>query len=836
MATIVGANEIYKKLSSQIETQFPGFIREEGSQFVAFLKAYFEYMEQSGKAGNAIRALQDNQDIDRTIDSFVEYFRREFMLNIPKDVLADKRLLAKHIKEFYRSRGSQESYRFLFRALYNTEVDFYYPGDDILRASDGRWVQETKLRVSSPLNTDPQSFEAKRITGERSKATAFVVTTQRLIASGVTVFDLSLESISGTFLDGERVVDEDGKFATVDSQIGSLRSISVTSGGAGHQVGDSVEISGAGSTLVAKGVVEAITNDSAVTARVVKPGTGYTKTNSRLLITGGSGSGFSAKISSYSATGVSTTYNTDSIYSVKDVKLNANSFFVRGGANSAVVNAKLIGTVKTFSTSNTVYGQGSNFTSQLQVGDIVRVVGQANTLRVHSITSAQTFVSAIRPVVTQVASNAYIRFAAANVYSKLSNALTFRTEELYDVNAIAIINPGTGYAASKPTIRIVDDFVGPLAISDGFGGLLGNNAVVVANNLAGSITSVRITDPGENFNRAETSSIRNLTQGNNIVTTSFSGVSVENKLQYELKTESLDQIVMENGDILIEESSIVTYSITKKTFNGEGVGIPSGVIRFPGKYIDTKGFLSWNNRLQDNYYYQEFSYVIRVSEIVEKYRKIVNGLLHPAGTKMFGEFTSVSEVSVPPTFILTKSKILGIAIDEQLTLSEDWRSVFVVPGNTAESFTSTDTYSSFLTVSRNTAESISASDSYAGLKFKIVPNLYARVQVANNVIQTYESTQSQVYDSWPIGVLDGNPRLVSNSAGSSYFANSSFKANTGYINVGGPGTSVILLPIGNTSYGTYTLQVNTIISNTTFTIRTNMPGGAVSNTTFYLGS
>ena len=212
MATIVGANEIYKKLSSQIESQFPGFIREEGPQFVAFLKAYYEYMEQSGKAGQAIRALQDNQDIDRTIDSFVEYFRREFMLNIPKDVLANKRLLAKHIKDFYRSRGSQESYRFLFRALYNTEVDFYYPGEDILRASDGRWVQETKLRVSSPLNTDPQSFEAKRITGERSKATAFVVTTQRLIASGVTVFDLSLESISGTFLDGERVIDEDGKF------------------------------------------------------------------------------------------------------------------------------------------------------------------------------------------------------------------------------------------------------------------------------------------------------------------------------------------------------------------------------------------------------------------------------------------------------------------------------------------------------------------------------------------------------------------------------------------------------------------------------------------------
>jgi len=836
MTTIVGANEIYKKLSSQIESQFPGFIREEGPQFIAFLKAYFEYMEQSGKAGYAMRALQDNQDIDRTVDSFVEYFRREFMVNVPKEVLADKRLLAKHIKEFYRSRGSQESYRFLFRALYDTEVDFYYPGDDILRASDGRWVQETKLRVSSPLNTDPQSFEAKRITGERSKATAFVVTTQRLIASGVTVFDLSLESISGTFLDGERVVDEDGKFATVDSQIGSLRSISIKSGGAGHQIGDSVEISGAGSTLVARGTVESITNDSAVTARIVKGGSGYTKTNSRVIVTGGSGTGFSAKIASYSGTGLSTTYNTDSINAVKNVKLNANSFFVRGGANTATVNAKLVGTVKTFSTSNTIYGQGSNFTAQLSVGDIVRVVGQANTLRVHSITSAQTFVSAIRPLVTQAASNAYIGLAAANVTTILSKALKFRTEELYDINAIAVINPGSGYAATKPTIRIVDDSIGPLAISDGFGGLLGNNAVVVANNLAGSITSIRITDPGENFNRAETASIRNLTQGNNVVTTASSGVSVESRTNYQVLSEALDEIVTEAGDYLIEESAITNYAITKKTFNAEGIGVPSGVIRFPGKYIDTRGFLSWNNRLQDNFYYQEFSYVIRVGEIVEKYRKIVNNLMHPAGTKMFGEYTSVSEASVPPVFILSKSKILGMAVEEELTFTEDWRAVSVSPGNTVESFTSTDTYSSFLQVSGNTAESISLTATHTGIKFGAVPNLYVRVQVANNIIQTYEATQSQVYNNWPVGVLDGNPRLVSNAAGASYFANSTFKANTGYVNVGGTGTNVIILPIGNTSYGSYGFQVNAIISNTTFTIRTNMTGGAVSNATFYIGS
>jgi hypothetical protein len=115
---ISGANEVYKKISPLIESQFPEFIRETGPNFVVFLEAYYEYLEQTNKAGNAIRTLNDNQDIDRTVSDFVEYFRREFALSIPKSALTDKRLIVKHIREFYRSRGSQKSFKFLFHVLF----------------------------------------------------------------------------------------------------------------------------------------------------------------------------------------------------------------------------------------------------------------------------------------------------------------------------------------------------------------------------------------------------------------------------------------------------------------------------------------------------------------------------------------------------------------------------------------------------------------------------------------------------------------------------------------------------------------------------------------------
>jgi len=166
---ISGAENIYRKISPKIEMQFPGFIREDGPQFVSFLKGYYQFAEKQGMAIDAIRGLQDNQDIDRSLDMFIAYFRREFMPNIPKYVMADQRLMAKYIREFYRTRGSDKSFRTIFRAMFNKEIELYYPGQDILRASDGRWVRETVIRVGTPYNNVPTVMAGTTVTGLTSR-------------------------------------------------------------------------------------------------------------------------------------------------------------------------------------------------------------------------------------------------------------------------------------------------------------------------------------------------------------------------------------------------------------------------------------------------------------------------------------------------------------------------------------------------------------------------------------------------------------------------------------------------------------------------------------------
>jgi hypothetical protein len=67
------------------------------------------------------------------------------------------------------------------------------------------------------------------------------------------------------------------------------------------------------------------------------------------------------------------------------------------------------------------------------------------------------------------------------------------------------------------------------------------------------------------------------------------------------------------------------------------------VCKYPGKYLDQTGMPSNASVLQDNNYYQDFSYVIKSTLDIENYRDTITALAHPAGFKMFGELSIENE-------------------------------------------------------------------------------------------------------------------------------------------------------------------------------------------------
>ena len=58
---------------------------------------------------------------------------------------------------------------------------------------------------------------------------------------------------------------------------------------------------------------------------------------------------------------------------------------------------------------------------------------------------------------------------------------------------------------------------------------------------------------------------------------------------------------------------------------------------YSGYFDGETGLLSGTNKMQDNFYYQDFSYVVKTDQDVETYRDKILELVHPAGMALFGE-------------------------------------------------------------------------------------------------------------------------------------------------------------------------------------------------------
>jgi hypothetical protein len=140
------------KTSLLVNRQVPEFVREEHPKFILFLEAYYEFLDQNGY-GKA-KQLKNISDVDVSLEEFEQQFYNSFLPFIPRNTALSKDILIKNILPLYLSKGSEKSYRLLFRMLFNEEISLETPGKQILRASDGKWVQEIVLRADTNVYSE----------------------------------------------------------------------------------------------------------------------------------------------------------------------------------------------------------------------------------------------------------------------------------------------------------------------------------------------------------------------------------------------------------------------------------------------------------------------------------------------------------------------------------------------------------------------------------------------------------------------------------------------------------------------------------------------------------
>lgn len=146
------------KTSLLVNRQVPEFVREEYPLFIAFLEAYYEFLEnKQGSQKNDLtkiaKDIRDLPDVDSSIDDFESNFFNTYAKFVPKDVAVDKAFIIKNILPLYLSKGSEKSFKLLFRMMFGSELEVKYPKAEVLRASDGKWSVEKALKVTNLISS-----------------------------------------------------------------------------------------------------------------------------------------------------------------------------------------------------------------------------------------------------------------------------------------------------------------------------------------------------------------------------------------------------------------------------------------------------------------------------------------------------------------------------------------------------------------------------------------------------------------------------------------------------------------------------------------------------------
>lgn len=575
-------NQLEKIISPFIAQQFPSFYREEGPNFIAFVKAYYEWLEQSGQIIHETRSLLEYIDIDLTSEDFIQHFKNTFIESLPENVVIDKRLLIKHVLDLYRSKGSERSYALLFRLVYGEDIELFIPSKYIFKPSDNKWKIPVYIETTGHPNI--ASLLNDKITTNQG-ATAVVESVDKKIIKGKTVYILSLTGVRGTFYNGDRIYQvsqEDVTSTDGPLIVGSMNYVLIGSGGSDYAVGDILNVEGSG--IEGKAKVLTINNDNpgAINFIISDGGTGYSLDASVTV---------KQTIELSLANTVGVFYANDII---TDTTTTANGTVTFSNSSFAQVIDR--STTLSFEVGDTVtstYGTAviENIRGGTGTGASFRVGGIGNK----EILQLNTDV--ISPYVSTLLNAStwpFPNYPTANLTTgTIAQILNYVTKEVGTILYLSSVNPGSQYS-TKPYVDVIEPAVASLNITDAYGNLKGHNAIIDTNitSTVGTITAVEVVDSGYGYLHNENVT---LSKANN-------------------------------------ESVVIGVAIVESQGKGSG------------RWLNRNSFTSDIMKLQDSYFYQNFSYQIIAEKMLSTYEKLVRNLVHPSGLALYGKYRLNDEI------------------------------------------------------------------------------------------------------------------------------------------------------------------------------------------------
>jgi len=585
-----------------------------------------------------IQQLLAYADVDNTVFSFLEKFKQALMESLP-ETLADeisKRKLIKNIKDLYEAKGTEEGHKLFFRILFDEEASLVYPRENVLRVSNGQWSDDFVMRVVENGTSNFSELIGRRITGSDSEASAVVQTIVKYKSGNVLVAELNLDrnTITGDFVIGETVT---GISNVIDQKIsatvsGIVDEVQIIDGGRYYDVGDVVTFEKLGSVGV-QGQVSQIGSGSIDHITCCAGGTGYTYDDLVVVNNANTnGVGLAAKISVLGGSfELEENTDPDNFHLEDDTDIR---IIVDHGDKLIFEDGSYIGSEESELYSILIDGTnalGADSGDQILLEDGNRLVSEfaPSDFQLLREESASYFMQ------QEVSTGKLDRLVFEDGGQIIIEEETFNDlgvpSEIGAITKITVTNPGLGYT-KLPTISI-DTSTGSGALN-----------YAVSESGVGRILGVNITNLGLEYTGAPDVSFYK-----KVVVRSVSGsFSVGDTFTSHTATVvSFDpvQSLLElntpiehfiRGDVLVSATGATATVVDC----GHAVGSTRivAVGNSGGVFITDRGKVSETSmKVQDSFFYQDYSYVVRVGQSINQWRDSVKRSIHPGGWNVFGE-------------------------------------------------------------------------------------------------------------------------------------------------------------------------------------------------------
>ena len=460
-------------LQTVIDKQLPEFIREDYDTFVQFLKGYYQYLDIVDK-----RDLEDLRDIDKTIYDYITYINGELGFATSPDAGAtniDPRLFLRKSKQSFISKGTEESYKFLFKILYNLDAQITYPWDSVLKTSDGKWQQDTSIFIlfdsTQMLPSDADKLANSLVANSvviNGQFTAITVYVLKVKYIRDYVYEISLDkNFYGDINPGDTISYNNVVITVLQTTIG----YNIEQGGTGFAIGDLIIGNAISNSIVIPQLLKVVKvdkNGAIQKLSTLSFGAGYSGEffllASKQNIVTASGSNISLSVS---GTTVLSSPDTTAITKYTDYGYIINpSYFP-----IADTTPTLTGTISVALNSTIVTGVGTLFnngtiptTEQVNIGDILQtttgtVIGTVASIQsttqltlVSASTVAYTAI-AFRIPVSNYADPGYVGDIRGSFYQDTNNTGSTTSTG----NDFALIRFSTGAVAKYQGYYIAND-------------------------------------------------------------------------------------------------------------------------------------------------------------------------------------------------------------------------------------------------------------------------------------------------------------------------------------------------------------------------------------------